>query len=31
MTTPIHHDLIFSLGVAWYIVAMFKLIRLAFG
>jgi hypothetical protein len=31
LTTPFHHDLIFSLGVAWYVVAVFKLIRLAFG
>ena len=28
MTTPFHHDLIFSLGVAWYVVAVFKLISL---
>ena len=31
MTTPIHHDLIFSLGIAWYVVAVFKLIRLVYG
>ena len=31
MTTPIHHDFIFSLAVAWYVAAVFKLIRLAFG
>jgi hypothetical protein len=31
LTTPLQHDLIFSLGVAWYVVAVFKLVRLAFG
>jgi hypothetical protein len=28
---PIHHDLIVSLAIAFYVVAVFKLIGLAFG